>query len=64
MFIDEGFGTLDSASIAEALDMLLSVRSSRRLIGIISHVSALADSIPCAVRVRKGEQGSSIRVIT
>ena len=64
MFIDEGFGTLDSASIGEALDMLVSVKSSRRLVGIISHVTALADHIPCAVRVQKGERGSSIRVVT
>lgn len=58
MFIDEGFGTLDSASIGEALDMLVSVKSSRRLVGIISHVTALADHIPCAVRVQKGERGA------
>ena len=64
MFIDEGFGTLDSASIGEALDMLVSVKSSRRLVGIISHVTALADHIPCAVRVQKGERGSSIRGVT
>ncbi|MEY8381705.1 SMC family ATPase [Christensenellaceae bacterium 44-20] len=63
MFIDEGFGTLDSASIGEALDMLLSVKSSRRLVGIISHVAALSDTIACAVQVKKGERGSSLRVL-
>lgn len=63
MFIDEGFGTLDSASIGEALDMLLSVKSSRRLVGIISHVAALSDTIACAVQVKKGERGSSLRIL-
>lgn len=63
MFIDEGFGTLDSASIGEALDMLFSVKSSRRLVGIISHVAALSDTIACAVQVKKGERGSSLRIL-
>ena len=63
MFIDEGFGTLDSASIGEALDMLLSVKNSRRLVGIISHVAALSDTIACAVQVKKGERGSSLRIL-
>lgn len=63
MFIDEGFGTLDSASIGEALDMLLAVKSSRRLVGIISHVAALSDTIGCAVQVKKEERGSSLRIL-
>lgn len=63
MFIDEGFGTLDSASIGEALDMLLSVKSSRRMVGIISHVAALSDTIACAVQVKKGERGSSLHIL-
>ena len=63
MFIDEGFGTLDSASIGEALDMLLSVKSSRRMVSIISHVAALSDTIACAVQVKKGERGSSLHIL-
>ena len=63
MFIDEGFGTLDSDSIGEALDMLLSVKSSRRLVGIISHVDALADTIACAIQVNKNERGSSLHIL-
>ena len=62
MFIDEGFGTLDPSSIADALDMLLSVQNSGRMVGIISHVEALRESIPNGIFVEKKKSGSMMRI--
>lgn len=61
MFIDEGFGTLDPQSISDALEVLSSVKGSRRLVGIISHVEALRESIPTSIEVVKDRQGSSLK---
>lgn len=61
MFIDEGFGSLDPQSIADALEILASVRGSRRMVGIISHVEALAGSIGTSIEVIKGREGSHLK---
>ena len=60
MFIDEGFGTLDGDSLDDALDMLRSVRQTRTLVGVISHVEALRESIAAVVEVSKSTSGSRI----
>lgn len=60
IFIDEGFGSLDPASIGDALEVLASVRGARRLIGIISHVEALRESIEASIEVVKKRGGSHI----
>ena len=41
MFIDEGFGTLDQETLETALDTLVNLKSTGRMVGIISHVSEL-----------------------
>ena len=41
MFVDEGFGSLDSDSIEQALKALNSLTEGNKLVGIISHVDAL-----------------------
>ncbi len=64
MFIDEGFGTLDDRSIEDALGILSSVRGSRRIVGIISHVAALRESIEISIAVKKSRSGSSLSIIT
>jgi exonuclease SbcC len=60
MFIDEGFGSLDSSSIADALGILSSVRGSKRLVGIISHVQILKETIETSIQVDKDRNGSRI----
>ncbi len=62
MLIDEGFGTLDQASIGDALDMLESLREGSGLVGVISHVERLAENIPTRIEVLKSEQGSTLRL--
>ena len=60
LFIDEGFGTLDEASIYDAMDVLDSVRKGTGTIGIISHVQLLESNIPVHLNVLKSEDGSRI----
>ena len=60
LFIDEGFGTLSDDVLDKALDVLSQLTEGNRLVGIISHVDKLDESIPQKVRVRRGEKGSSL----
>lgn len=54
LFLDEGFGTLDSETLEVALDALDSLNASGKTIGIISHVEALKERIAVQIRVSKG----------
>ena len=54
LFLDEGFGTLDGATLDIALDALDSLHASGKMIGIISHVEALKERMPVQIRVHKG----------
>lgn len=60
LFIDEGFGSLDDESIADAMSVLSSIQESSGLVGIISHVQILQDQIPSKLRVEADEGGSRI----
>ena len=60
MFIDEGFGSLDEQSREQAVQMLQRLSYGNRLVGIISHVSELKESIDKKIIVKKGSAGSSI----
>ena len=61
MFIDEGFGSLDSQSRDQAVRVLQQMAGGSKLIGIISHVSELKQEIEDQLIVSKGEAGSSAR---
>ena len=62
MFIDEGFGSLDSESLETAMDAISMLSGRGRMIGIISHVNELKDRIDKKIVVRKTNCGSSVRV--
>jgi exonuclease SbcC len=51
LFLDEGFGTLDSDSLEMALNALNALQSSGKMVGVISHVEALKERIPLQIRV-------------
>lgn len=61
MFIDEGFGSLDSQSRDQAVRVLQQMAGGSKLIGIISHVSELKQEIEDQLIVSKDEDGSSAR---
>lgn len=64
MFIDEGFGSLDSESLSQAVKVLSGLSEDDKLIGIISHVAELKDKIDKQVQITKcSEQGSSAKII-
>lgn len=60
LFIDEGFGALDSESLEQACEALTSLVEKDRLIGIISHVPELRERIDNQVVIRKTNSGSRI----
>lgn len=60
LFIDEGFGTLDSDSLSEVTDAMEALRQDGdRMIGVISHRPELTDRLPGCIRVNKGTGESS-----
>ncbi|MDN3017061.1 SMC family ATPase [Paenibacillus sp. BSR1-1] len=59
MFIDEGFGTLDPESLDQAIEALMDIQSSGRLVGIISHVPELKERIDVRLEVISGQTGST-----
>ena len=62
MFIDEGFGSLDSDSLEQALKTLNDLTSNNCLIGIISHVNELKQRIDKKIIVSKSTSGSTIKI--
>ena len=58
MFIDEGFGTLDPDSLNSAMNTLIDLQNTGRMVGIISHVPELEERIDARLRVTPAEKGS------
>ncbi|MGN0377591.1 MAG: AAA family ATPase [Suilimivivens sp.] len=63
LFIDEGFGSLDSESLEQACQTLNSLVEKDRLIGIVSHVPELSEKIESQIRVHKTNAGSTIETV-
>ena len=62
LFVDEGFGTLDRKSIDSAMEILVNLTGSNKLVGIISHREELVENIPQQIKVKKTKDGSRITV--
>jgi DNA repair protein SbcC/Rad50 len=59
-YLDEGFGSLDPNALDDALSALEQRAQSGQLIGVISHVAAVADRLETVLRVSAGPDGSRI----
>lgn len=59
MFIDEGFGSLDEEALTKAIDALIEIMESGRIIGVISHVKELKEMFPAILEVKKTREGHS-----
>lgn len=64
LFIDEGFGSLDTESLEQALETLSKLTEKNRLIGIISHVGELQERINNQIVVERGKHGSTLEMKT
>ncbi|MGW3349515.1 AAA family ATPase [Nonomuraea rubra] len=65
LFLDEGFGSLDPATldtVAATLERLAGGRE--RMVGVVTHVPALADRIPVRFEVRRDAKGSHLHRAT
>ena len=62
LFVDEGFGTLDRKSIDSAMEILMNLTGSNKLVGIISHREELMENIPQQIKVTKTKEGSQITI--
>lgn len=64
LFIDEGFGSLDKRqSLSDAMNMLISLSTHHKLIGIISHCDELKEQIRRQIVVTRGRDGSHVQVV-
>lgn len=63
MFIDEGFGSLDAATLETVMAQLHRLRDSGRTVGVISHVHEMATLIPDQIQVRwSSKEGSTVKI--
>ncbi|RAJ80051.1 exonuclease SbcC [Chitinophaga dinghuensis] len=64
LFIDEGFGSLDPATLNIAMDALERLHNQGRKVGVISHVQEMTERIPVQIKVSKMQSGKSKVAIT
>lgn len=62
LFIDEGFGSLDSQSLDQAIDCLIDIQQDGKLIGIISHVSELKERIDHKIILTRRNKETKIAI--
>ena len=63
LFIDEGFGTLDSKTLDQVMDVIDDLREGGRTVGLVSHVDELRSRVAARIEVSTGKAGSSLRVV-
>jgi exonuclease SbcC len=62
LFIDEGFGTLDSEALSVVADAVEGLGTAGRMVGIITHLPELTARLPVCLYVEKGPEGSRVVV--
>ena len=60
IFLDEGFGTLDPDSLELVAETLENLAKGNRMVGVITHVAALADRIPVRFTVSRDNRSSRL----
>ena len=63
MFVDEGFGSLDTESLDLVINTLIDLQKSGRMVGVISHVAELKERIDVRLQVDAGRDGSNARFV-
>jgi exonuclease SbcC len=60
IFLDEGFGTLDPETLDVVATTLETLAQGDRMVGVVTHVTALAERVPVRFRVARNAQSSTI----
>ena len=60
IFLDEGFGTLDEATLETVAETLENIAHGDRMVGVITHVAALAERIPVRFVVHRDQRTSGV----
>lgn len=64
LFVDEGFGSLDSEALVKAYHTLAGLTEGNRLVGVISHVAELKERIDKQIVVTKSKtEGSRAEIV-
>jgi exonuclease SbcC len=62
LFLDEGFGTLDSDTLDTVVSALDALHGGERMVGIVTHVRELAERLPARLEVRR-QGGTATAVV-
>lgn len=62
LFVDEGFGSLDTQTLDEVMGVVDSLRTGGRTVGLVSHVERMKNGIPTRLEVAKDRRGSTLRI--
>jgi DNA repair protein SbcC/Rad50 len=60
IFLDEGFGTLDPETLEVVATTLETLAQGERMVGVVTHVPALAERVPVRFRVTRNARSSTI----
>ena len=64
LFIYEGFGSLDPESLDLAIQTLVDLQSTGRMVGVISHVGELKEQMANRIDVHASRFGSTVSLVT
>lgn len=64
LFLDEGFGTLDAESLDVVSGVIAELGAAGKTVGIVTHVSELAEQMPVRYEVGRGSKGATISKVT
>jgi exonuclease SbcC len=60
LFIDEGFGSLDTETLEQATSVLTKLQDIGRTVGLITHVEIMQERLPIGIRIDKTTTGSTL----
>jgi exonuclease SbcC len=63
LFLDEGFGSLDSDTLDTVVDALDTLHGGDRVVGIVTHVRELAERLPARLEVARAGKTSNNKVL-
>jgi exonuclease SbcC len=60
LFLDEGFGTLDPETLDVVVQAIEALHGGQRLVGVVTHISELAERLPARVEVGRSAAGATL----